>query len=316
MRKVRDLGRLRDSGRAATAGRAPLVAAWLSHWLENIAARTVRPRTLDGYRTYIERYAIPGLGAHRLDRLQPEHIEALYVRMQQSGLTPGTVHSLHRILRSALNEAVRRDKLTRNPVLRARPPRLTEREMEPLTRDEAARLIDVASAQPGGARWSVALALGLRQGEALGLCWDVVNLDAGTLSVRRALQRHTAQHGCAGTLGVLARLTVPTGSAVASCLSSPRPAPDDDASRCRVLSSTACVSTASVRWSSACERALSGRSTAWCSASRTVGPLIHAETGLNGKSCWLKRACATHDYTTRDTPPRRFSSCKASMREP
>ena len=73
--------------------------------------------------------------------------------------------------------------------------------MEPLTPDEAARLIDVASAQPGGARWSVALALGLRQGEALGLGWDVVNLDAGTLSVRRALQRHTAQHGCAGTCG-------------------------------------------------------------------------------------------------------------------
>jgi len=35
--------------------------------LENIAARSVRPRTLDGYRAYIQRYAIPGVGAHRLD---------------------------------------------------------------------------------------------------------------------------------------------------------------------------------------------------------------------------------------------------------
>ncbi len=200
-RKVRELEKLRDSGRAATAGRPPTVETWLTHWLENIAARSVRSRTLDGYRTYIQRYAIPGVGAHRLDRLQPEHVEALYARLERAGLTAGTVHSLHRILRTALNEAVRRDKLARNPVSRARPPRLTEREVEPLTREEAARLIAVAGAQPDGARWLVALALGLRQGEALGLAWDSVDLDAGTLTVRRALQRHTARHGCGGSCG-------------------------------------------------------------------------------------------------------------------
>lgn len=46
---------------------------------------------------------------------------------------------------------------------------------------------------PNGARWSVALALGLRQGEALGLLWDAVDLDAGTLTVRRALQRQVGK---------------------------------------------------------------------------------------------------------------------------
>ena len=134
----------------------------------NIAARTVRRRTLDGYRTYVDRYAIP---------------------------------SLHRILRAALNEAVRRDKLLRNPVTRARPPRLVEREMEPLSHQDATRLVTVANEQPGGARWSVALALGLGQGEALGLSWDDVDLDSGILTVRRALQRHTSRHGCGGSCG-------------------------------------------------------------------------------------------------------------------
>jgi integrase len=200
-RKIRELERLRDSGRAATAGRAPTVATGLTHRLENIAARTVRRRTMDGYRTYIERYAIPSLGGHRLDRLQPEHIEALYSRMEHDGLAPGTVHSLHRILRAALNEAVRRDKLLRNPVQRARPPRLVEREMEPLSHQDATRLVTVANEQPGGARWSVALALGLRQGEALGLSWDDVDLDQGIVTVRRALQRHTSRHGCGGSCG-------------------------------------------------------------------------------------------------------------------
>ena len=159
-RKVRELERLRDTGRAATAGRAPLVSVWLTHWLENIAARTVRRRTLDGYRTYIDRYAIPALGSHRLDRLQPEHVEALYARMERDGLAAGTVHSLHRILRAALNEAVRRDKMLRNPVTRARPPRLVEREMEPLTHQDAARLID--GGQPPAGRCSLVGGAGTR----------------------------------------------------------------------------------------------------------------------------------------------------------
>jgi hypothetical protein len=43
--------------------------AWLSHWLENIAAPTVRPKTYAGYQTAVRRHLIPGLGAHRIDRL-------------------------------------------------------------------------------------------------------------------------------------------------------------------------------------------------------------------------------------------------------
>ena len=66
--------------RAVTTGQALLVGAWLTHWLEDIAARSVRRRTLDGYRTYINRYAISALGAHRLDRLHPEHVKTLHGR--------------------------------------------------------------------------------------------------------------------------------------------------------------------------------------------------------------------------------------------
>jgi integrase len=73
--------------------------------------------------------------------------------------------------------------------------------MEPLSHQDATRLVTVANEQPGGARWSVALALGLRQGEALGLSWDDVDLEQGILTVRRALQRHTSRHGCGGSCG-------------------------------------------------------------------------------------------------------------------
>src|SRR5690242_5057388 len=46
------------------------------------------------------------------------------------------------------------------------------------------------------ARWSVALALGIRQGEALGLRWAYVNLETGEIRAWFQIQRAEWQHGC------------------------------------------------------------------------------------------------------------------------
>ncbi|HVU62132.1 MAG TPA: tyrosine-type recombinase/integrase [Mycobacteriales bacterium] len=196
--KVRELERARDTGRAATAGRAPTVQVWLTHWVERIAAPSVRPKSLAAYRTAVYRHLMPGIGRHRLDRLTPEHIESMYAAMLDSGLSPGTVHQTHRTLRTALGEAFNRGRISTNPAARARPPRLTDLEIEPLTIDEAKAILAAASVLPNGVRFSIALALGLRQGEALGLQWNDLDLDADppTLTVRRALQRIVWRHGC------------------------------------------------------------------------------------------------------------------------
>ena len=66
----------------------------------------------------------PGLGAHWLDKLEPEHLENLYAKMQRNGSSAGTAHHVHRTIRNALNEAVRRGHLARNPVLLAKAPKL------------------------------------------------------------------------------------------------------------------------------------------------------------------------------------------------
>ena len=138
IRKVRDLEKDRDAGRTKRPGRAWTVEKWLDHWLENIAAGSVRPKTYAGYQTAVRRHLIPGIGGHRTDRLQPEHIEKLYAAMRAKNLKPGTVHHTHRTLRAALNEAVRRGQIVKNPVVVAKPPRLEEEEIEPLTVKEAA----------------------------------------------------------------------------------------------------------------------------------------------------------------------------------
>jgi integrase len=91
--------------------------------------------------------------------------------------------------------------VARNPVQLAKPPRLAEAEVEPLSVDEVRQLLAAALARRNGTRFAVALALGLRKGEALGLQRRDVDLDAGTLIVRRALQRRPWQHGCGGTCG-------------------------------------------------------------------------------------------------------------------
>lgn len=205
--KVRNLEKQRDVGRVAKVGQRWTVATWLTYWLENIALPpNVSENSHSGYRVDVEKHLVPGIGAHRLERLQPEHLERLYAKMQQNGLKAGTAHHVHRTVRNALNEAVRRGHLGRNPVLLARAPRLTEEEPEPYDIGEIQRLLKVATERRNGARWVVALALGLRQGEALGLKWEHVDLEQGILRIRRNRLRPKYVHGCDDTCGPEGRI--------------------------------------------------------------------------------------------------------------
>ena len=97
--KVRALEAKRDAGTAEAAGRAPTVGDWLDHWLDHIAPRRVRARTLESYEALVRLHLRPGLGHHRLDRLQPEHLEQLYGSLlEEKRLSPATVLRLHRVL--------------------------------------------------------------------------------------------------------------------------------------------------------------------------------------------------------------------------
>jgi len=186
--RVRELERKRDAGAALASERPPTVAAWLEHWVEAVAARRVRPKTLDGYRSTIRLHLIPALGHLRLDRLQPEQVEELYARLSAQ-LAPATVLLTHRVLSRALKVAVQRGRLSRNVCSLVDPPMMRRSEVVPLTAAEARTVLSGAQDRRNAARWSVALALGLRQGEALGLRWADLDLERETLTVRQALQR-------------------------------------------------------------------------------------------------------------------------------
>ena len=112
--KVRDLEQGRNTGSLLKPGEKWTVEEWLTHWLENIAAPFVKVNTLAGYRVAVNHHLIPGVGHHKLTELRPEHLEKLYQdmllkRTKGGTLTkPATAHQVHRTVRTALNEAVRR----------------------------------------------------------------------------------------------------------------------------------------------------------------------------------------------------------------
>ena len=199
--KVRALERLRDSGRVARPGQAWTVKAWLEHWLTNIAQPSLRHSSFNAYRFAVDKHLVPALGRLRLNRLEPEQLERLYQGMFESGARPGTAHQVHRTIRTALGEAFRRGYVSHNVAEVAKPPRVQPDPVEPFTVEEMRRILDAALSRRNGTRWAVALSLGLRQGEALGLRWCDVDLEAGTLRVRSTLLRPVYRHGCGGACG-------------------------------------------------------------------------------------------------------------------
>lgn len=199
--KVKELEDKRDQGSVPKAGQNWTFGKWLEHWLENVSKPSVRQRSYEAYENAVRKHLIPGLGKHRLQKLEPEHLESLYRRMIENGSSPGNAHQVHRTAKTALGVARKRGHVSRNVAELAKPPRVEPDEVEPLTVPEVQRILEAARERRNSARWAVALALGLRQGEVLGLKWSDVDLDGNTLRVRVSRQRPRYAHGCGGSCG-------------------------------------------------------------------------------------------------------------------
>lgn len=194
-KEVQRLERQRDSGQIRKAGRVPTVESWLIEWLEAVRP-TLKYKAYVAYRTAVRRHLIPGLGQHRITKVEPEKLEKLYAKKIAAGLKPGTVHQIHRTARTAFGEAHRRGRITSNPAALAKPPRLDEEEIDPFEVEDIQRLIKTALDRRNGVRFVLALALGTRQGETIGLKWSRLNDKTKLLTISKQLQRQTWQHGC------------------------------------------------------------------------------------------------------------------------
>jgi integrase len=166
------------------------MAEYLNRWLYEVAKQNTRPMTWRGYEHLVRLHILPTLGRVRLAKLTPQHVHSLVTqKMREGRLSPRTIQYMHSVLRAALNQAVRWRMVHYNAAAMVSTSRVTRREVPALTPANARLLLDAARGDRLEALYSVALALGLRQGEALGLKWDDINLETGVLRVRRASQR-------------------------------------------------------------------------------------------------------------------------------
>lgn len=166
------------------------VEQWMNAWLDREVDKKLRPITAAGYRRYVNKWIIPHLGKRRLDKLRPEHIEALYAAMAEDGKADATRRQVHAILRRALVIAERERRIAWNPATKVDPPAVGKGSHGKLTLAEAKAVLSVLDRDDVSApRWALALLAGLRQGEALGLRWEDIDFDRNVMVIERAIQQ-------------------------------------------------------------------------------------------------------------------------------
>jgi integrase len=182
----------RDAG--FRPGRRITVAEFLERWLRDYAATNTAPKTHRTYKDLVRNHLTPGLGNAVLSTLAPDQIQRFYRQLSAKGLSPTTVLHAHRILREALQHAVKWQLLPRNPADLVDPPRAARREVLALKPEAVRGVLTAAGETEYGALVHLAVMTGLRQGELLALRWDDVDLKSRTLQVRRTLQRLDGLH--------------------------------------------------------------------------------------------------------------------------
>lgn len=178
-----------ESGLIFDAGNQT-VGEYLERWLEDSVKGSVKPRTHESYGWLVRKHIIPEIGRVKLASLNPAHLQRLYHSRMESGLSARYIHAaMHR----ALKQALRWGLVPRNACEAVDPPKPQKKEITPLSRDEARRLLEAVRDDRLEAFYVLAIHCGLRRGELLGLRWEDVDLDAATLQVRRILS--TAKTG-------------------------------------------------------------------------------------------------------------------------
>lgn len=140
--------------------------------------------------------AAAAIGGHKLAKLSPLHIQAMYrqdlqghrLDNREGGLSPRTVLQHHRILKKALGQAVRWRLLPVNPAEAVDATRYHQKEMSTITAPEAALLLEASAESRLHLPILLAVTTGMRKGEILGLQWKDVDFEKATLQVRRSAE--------------------------------------------------------------------------------------------------------------------------------
>lgn len=190
--------RAQEAGLSVSTHRAPTLAAFGEMWLtttlrDRVHLGVLRPATYSFYRHMFVGHIEPDLGHLRLDAITPRIVES-WLAGKVTGQAPkgrplsaSTALGLLRTLKKMLNDAVEEGLLPAHKLSRVAAPKMLPREPTHLKKGEAAILWKSIQGDEHEALWVMLLCCGLRLGEALGLRWRDIDLDARRLRVEQAL---------------------------------------------------------------------------------------------------------------------------------
>jgi integrase len=178
-------GRAVDGQLLATS--TPSVARFLNDWFA-LNTDSWRPSTRRSYRSAIDQYLVKAFGPIHVEQLSPLMIQRWLTQHRTEHGARRRITLAHAVLRSALSEAQRLQLVTINAATLVRVPKPQPRPISPLSIEQAGVFLKVVDNHRLGALFSVALACGLRLGEATGLRWEDVDLNTGEIRIRQQLQ--------------------------------------------------------------------------------------------------------------------------------
>jgi integrase len=164
------------------------VAQYLDRWLDSIMG-TVRESTWVRHEINVRVHLKPALGRVRLGKLNPLQVQSFYRCKLDEGQSAASVLKIHSTLSKSLKQAVRWRLVPVNSCLAVVLPRITKPEIQPLDADQMKALLEASRGTDSYALWVLMATTGVRVGEALGLRWDDLNLEARTLRINRTVYR-------------------------------------------------------------------------------------------------------------------------------
>ncbi len=192
------------------------VGEFLEKWLKTSAKTTVSGKTFERYSEIVNRRLIPVIGSIPLLKLTPLRIQSCYSEWliggrldgKEGGLSAQTVLHHHRVLREALNQAVRWQLMPRNPADAVDPPKPQRKEMKALDAAQMAWLLEVARGTRFYLPVLLSMTTGMRRGEFLALRWSDVDLLTATVTINRSIEQTNEGIKFKSTKGKRGRLVI------------------------------------------------------------------------------------------------------------
>jgi integrase len=186
VKKLKEATTAIDEG-TYTAPSKMTVAQWMDIWTAEYLGG-VKPRTVDNYKGVVRSRIKPGLGAIKLEALTPHTIQSYYNSLTKEGLAPKTVKNIHGIIHKAMQQAMANGYIKLNPADSCVLPRAERKELKPMDEDKITAFLKAIPGHKFEDLFTVTLFTGMREGEALGLLWDCVDLDSATITIDKQLQ--------------------------------------------------------------------------------------------------------------------------------